>query len=255
MVETSIPDASIRDVDAHVRRLWRHRGTTPDAPRRGPRQQLDLDEILNAGIALADAEGLAAVSTRAVAATFGKTAMALYPYVGSKEHLLVLMQDQASAMPEWADPTTSLADALERWALALFELYLRHPWLTERSWAQVGHGPHEQDWLERLLGILAGWDVPPGARPVAVTMLYATTRATAGTAAAFRRMDEHGVADWLRHTEATGRQIPDFAARYPLSTSLAPLTPRWQDNPRAALVAGVRLLSAGLLPPGRPASR
>src|ERR1700738_2617794 len=143
-----------QDVDAHVRRLWRHRGTTLPTPRRGPRQQLDLDEILQTGIAIADAEGLVAVSTRAIAAKLDKTAMALYPYVGTKENLLTLMQDHASAMPMWEDPATSLADALQAWARALFEVHLTHPWLTERPWSQATQGPNEQDWLERLLEIL-----------------------------------------------------------------------------------------------------
>ena len=120
------------DVEAHVRRLWRHRGTTLPTPRRGPRQELDLDEILEAGITIADAEGLAAVSTRAVAARFGKTAMALYPYVGRKENLLALMQDHACASPPWLDPGTSLAEALQAWAVALFDVYTAHPWLAER---------------------------------------------------------------------------------------------------------------------------
>ena len=224
-----------RDVDAHVRRLWRHRGTTLPTPRRGPRQQLDLDEILQTGIAIADAEGLVAVSTRAIAAKLDKTAMALYPYVGPKENLLALMQDHASAMPTWEDTATSLADALQVWALALFEVYLTHPWLTERSWSQATQGPNEQDWLERLLQILHEWGISPSARPSALTMLYATVRATANTAAAYRRMDQQGIAEWRRHAEATTKQIPDLRHRYPLSTGLEPLTPEWQDNPRAAL--------------------
>ena len=235
-----------RDVDAHVRRLWRHRGTTLPSPRRGPRQQLDLDEILEAGIAVADAEGLAAVSTRAIAATFGKTAMALYPYVGTKDNLLALMQDHASAMPVWEDPATSLADALRAWAVALFEVYLAHPWLAERPWSQATQGPNEQDWLERLLRIFREWDVAPGARTPAITMLYATVRACAETTAAYRRMDQRGMAGWREHAEATGRQIPDLRRRYPLSTGLEPLTPHWQDNPRAALTGAVQLLATAL---------
>src|SRR4051794_5967065 len=118
----------------HVRRLWRHRGTTLPAPRRGPRQQLKLDEILDVAAGIAGTEGLAAVSTRAVAARFGKTAMALYPYVGTKEQFLALLQDHVSALPQWTDPATSTADDLSAWALALFDLHLAHPWLAERSW-------------------------------------------------------------------------------------------------------------------------
>jgi len=233
-------------VNAHVRRLWRHRGTTLPTPRRGPRQQLDLDEILRTGITIADTDGLAAVSTRAVAARLGKSAMALYPYVGSKEDLLALMQDLASAMPAWADPGTGLTDDLQAWSGALYEVHLAHPWLGERPWSQATQGPHEQDWLERLLRIFEAWAVPPRARPSAVTMLYATVRATAGTTAAYRRMSRTGVTAWLDQAQATREQIPDFDDRYPLSTGLEPLTPDWQENPRAALTGAVRLLAGAL---------
>ncbi|GLI01764.1 TetR/AcrR family transcriptional regulator [Phytohabitans aurantiacus] len=238
-----------RDVEAHVRRLWRHRGTTVPTPRRGPRQQLDLDEILRAGIAIADAEGLAAVSTRAIAAEFDKSGMVIYPYVGTKENLLALMQDHASAMPSWDDPVTSLADALHAWAEALFDVYLSHPWLTERPWSQATQGPNEQDWLERLLRVLDTWAVAPGARAPAVTMLYATVRATAGTAAAYERMNQQGMAEWRERAEATMALIPDFGQRYPMTTGLEPVTARWQDAPRAGLACAVRLLAAALVTP------
>jgi AcrR family transcriptional regulator len=231
-----------QDADAHVRRLWRHRGTALPVPRRGPRQQLDLDEIVEAGIAIADQDGLAAVSTRAVAATLGKSAMALYPYVGDKENLLALMQDHACAMPGWDDPP-SRVDALLAWASALYDVYVAHPWLTERSWSQASQGPNEQDWLERLLRILQAGRVPAGSTATAITLLYATVRATAGTDAAYRRLSQRGAAAWRDQAAATARQITDLAERYPLSTGLAPLTPNWRDNPRAALVSGVQLLS------------
>jgi len=238
-----------RDTDAHVRRLWRHRGTTLPTPRRGPRQQLDLDQLLDAGVAIADAHGLAAVSTRAIAERFGKTAMALYPYVGSKEQLLALMQDHAAAMPAWEDPGPSLVDALQAWVSRLFDIYMAHPWLAERPWSQATQGPNEQDWLERLLRILHRWGVAARARPSAVTMLYATTRATAQTAAGYRRMDQGGVDAWLEQAQATRAQIPDLAGRYPLSTELEPHSPHWQDSPRAGLANSVALLAQSLAAP------
>jgi AcrR family transcriptional regulator len=235
-----------RDVEAHVRRLWRRRGTVPPGPRRGPRPQLDLEEILDAAIAIADADGLDAVSTRAVAARFDKTAMALYPYVGTKEHLLALMRDHASAMPAWEDPA-GLADALRAWALALFEVYVAHPWLAERPWAEASQGPNEHDWLERLVGILEAGGVPPTSRPVAVTMVYATVRACAETSAAYRRIGPRGVAEWRAHADAVGRLIPDLCERYPRSTSLVPLTPDWRENPRAAVIGAVDVLAVALV--------
>jgi AcrR family transcriptional regulator len=230
----------------HVRRLWRHRGTTVPGPRRGPRQQLDLDEILDAAIAIADAEGLAAVSTRAVATRFGKTAMALYAYVGTKDHLLALMQDHASAMPAWPDPGHTLADDLRAWAEKLFDLQLAHPWLAERPWSQSAQGPNERDWLERLLRILDGWQVRKEDRTPAVTMLYATVRACAETAASYRRIGPSGAAEWLAQAEQTRRQLPDLSERYPLTADLPPITHDWRQAPRAGVIEGVRLMARAL---------
>jgi len=231
------------EVEAHVRRLWRHRGTTVPGPRRGPRGELDLDEILAAAIALADAGGLEAVSTRTVAAHFGKSPMALYAYVGSKEQMLALMQDHASAMPAWDDPGGTLADDLSAWADAFFDLHLTHPWLLRRGWAQHTQGANEQDWMERLLEILARWSAPP---PV-VTLLYATVRATAETAAAYRDLSPAGAAAWLAQAEATRRLIPGFGDRYPRSTGAAS-TVDWTGAPRAGLRAVIRLITDAASP-------
>lgn len=233
------------DINSHVRRLWRHRGTTLPTPRRGPRQQLDLDEILDVAVAIADADGLAAVSTRAVAARFDKTAMALYPYVGTKEQMVALMQDHAAPLAAW-DPAGDLAGELEAWALAFFEVHLAHPWLAELSWSQSAQGPHERDWLERLLGILDAFSVAGARRTPVVTMLYATVRACAETAAAYGRMSRDGVEEWRRRAAATHELIPDLAARYPLTMTLAPVTDDWREAPRAGLVAAVRLVAAAL---------
>ena len=216
------------------------------APRRGPAQQLDLDEIVGVGIAIADAEGLAAVSTRAVAARLDRTAMALYPYVGTKENLLALMQDQASALPPWADPATSLADALLAWSSALFEVYLAHPWLTDRPWSQASQGPHEQDWLERLAGSSSR-----GRSPTAIGRRWSrcSTRRSGRPPRPRRRTSgcppAAQTSGWPGPT-AIQTHVPDLRDRYPLSTSLAPPTPDWRANPRAALTAAVRLLAAAV---------
>jgi AcrR family transcriptional regulator len=231
--------------DLHVRRLWRHRGTTVPPARRGPQGALDLDEILTVAIALADAGGLAAVSTRAVAAHFGKTPMALYAYVGSKENLLALMQDHASVLPSWDDPGPALADDLLAWANAFFDLHLAHPWLLSRGWARHTQGPNEQDWMERLLAVLAPLPAPA---PV-ITTLYAGVRATAETAVAYRDLTSAEAEEWRARASATRRLIPDFAERYPRSTALpVSATADWTDAPRAGLAEVVRLIAAAASP-------
>ena len=87
------------------------------------------------------------------------------------------------------------------------------------------------------------WGVAPGARPAVVTTLYAMARATAQTAAAYQRMDQRGVDEWLEQARATRDQVTDLARRYPLSTELVPHSPQWQESPRAALTSAVAQLA------------
>lgn len=236
------------DVEAHVRRLWRHRGATPPTPRRGPRQQLDLDALLDAAVVVADTEGLGGLSTRAVATRLGISAMGLYPYVGSKDQMVALMQDHASAMPAWTDPGTSLAADLAGWAEHLFDLYLTHPWLTQIPWAEAPGGPNEQDWLERLLVILDHWDTPGASRAAVVTALYATVRAVAQTSTAYRDLAHSDRADqWLTRATTTRQLIDDYAQRYPRSLRLQPHEAHdWQDAPWASVRSVIEVISRGL---------
>ncbi|WP_249024638.1 TetR/AcrR family transcriptional regulator, partial [Couchioplanes caeruleus] len=61
--------------------------------RRGRRKGLTLTQVVDAAIALADAEGLDAVSMRRVAQELGVVPMTLYTYVPDKAALLDLMLD------------------------------------------------------------------------------------------------------------------------------------------------------------------
>src|SRR5882724_5774957 len=62
---------------------------------RGRRPGLTHTRIAQAAIAIADAEGLEAVSMRRVAAALGVGAMSLYRYVASRDDVVVLMVDEA----------------------------------------------------------------------------------------------------------------------------------------------------------------
>src|SRR6476469_3712803 len=70
------------------------------APGPGTRQGLTVDEVVASATALADAEGLDAVTMRRVAGQLGVVPMTLYTYVPGKAELLDLMLDAAyQAMP------------------------------------------------------------------------------------------------------------------------------------------------------------
>ncbi|MBM7785090.1 TetR/AcrR family transcriptional regulator C-terminal domain-containing protein [Tenggerimyces flavus] len=86
--------------------------------------------ILRTAIALADAEGLAAVSMRAVAAKLDVATMTLYRYVESKDALVALMVD--AVYGEISYPTPWPDGWRERFEVAArhqWQLYVRHPWL------------------------------------------------------------------------------------------------------------------------------
>src|SRR3954471_954107 len=94
------------------------------SPTRGPRPTLTLDRIADAAIAIADAEGLAAVSMQRVAADLGYTKMSLYRYLPGKTEMVAVMLERAIGDPpavggDWRQ-------ALTTWATALLNAHRGH---------------------------------------------------------------------------------------------------------------------------------
>lgn len=119
--------------------------TRPDPPRRPvpttrppaagsePRsaQALTLERIVTAAVAVADAEGLDAVSMRRVAVELGVATMSLYRHVADKDDLLARMMNTVfAAHPLPADLPDGWRAQIECAARALWELFRRHPWLA-----------------------------------------------------------------------------------------------------------------------------
>ena len=110
--------------------LWR--GAEEVGARRGPERSVTVDAVVQAAIALADADGLAAVSMRAVAQRVGISAMSVYTYVPGKAELLDLMVDAlylGMPRPPWRIRTWQRR--LTRVAETNRALLAAHPWLTE----------------------------------------------------------------------------------------------------------------------------
>lgn len=99
-------------------------------PSRGPKGELSIPKIVEAAIAIADRDGLAAVSMNRVAASLGFSAMSLYRYVSSKDDLLVLMQD---AVCEMAIPEENedWRDSLRTYVKLTMSVFLEHPWFGD----------------------------------------------------------------------------------------------------------------------------
>lgn len=146
-----MPDDDVAIPD-YLRQLW----TGEDVARPGPKRGLDLGSIAAAGVVIADAKGLAAVSMRNVAAELGLTPMALYRYVKSKEELVTVIVDDAFGPPDFSsDPTASWRDRLEVWAQASRTKLMQHPWILEVAVDEPPLLPNQIAWMELGLDAFA----------------------------------------------------------------------------------------------------
>lgn len=103
-----------------------------ETPQRGPSRGMTHQQIVDAGIEIADAGGLTAVTMQRVAESLGFTTMSLYRYVSSKDDLLLLMQDAATQLPASAGaPEGGWQAGIRQLANELREIYRARPWLLE----------------------------------------------------------------------------------------------------------------------------
>jgi AcrR family transcriptional regulator len=143
--------------DPAIALLWGR----PAGPRRGPKPALSLETIAGTGIAIADADGLAAVTMQRVAEALGVTKMALYRYVPGKSELVALMTETALGAPPDLGERPWRA-ALQEWSLRMYDRCRRHPWTLRATVGARVVGPHEMGWLEQAVAALAGTGLAGG---------------------------------------------------------------------------------------------
>lgn len=133
-----------------------------------PGQELTRARIIHAAIAIADAEGLAALSMRRVAAELGVGAMSLYRHVPSKDELVLLMADAVfgeAQLPE--PPPPGWRARLEVIARAQWAVSRRHPWIARVvSLTRPTPAPNAMTYTEGALRAVDGLGLDPS------TMLY-----------------------------------------------------------------------------------
>ncbi|MER5625631.1 TetR/AcrR family transcriptional regulator [Streptosporangium sp. NPDC002544] len=193
--------------------------------RPGPKPGLSVDVIVDTAIAVADSEGMAALSMRAVGERLGRTAMALYTYVPSKSELVDLMYDRALAeLPTSYELGAGWRAAVTSWAEEAWAFYLRHPWVLQVSQARPVLGPNEYVMLETALRILRETGLTAGALRRLVGVLFHFVRAAAQTVAESRQAPAAtGMSDeewWYARSALLEEVAPDFAERFPTLTWL-----------------------------------
>jgi AcrR family transcriptional regulator len=94
-------------------------------------QGLSKERIVAAALAIADSEGLAAVSMRRVARELGVATMSLYRYVPGKDDLVMLIADAAFAEDKLpATPPYGWRARLEVVARLQWKIYHKHSWMA-----------------------------------------------------------------------------------------------------------------------------
>ncbi len=128
---------------------------------RAVRQPLSRDRVLRAAVALADEQGLDAVTMRRLGEQLGVEAMSLYNHVQSKRDLLdgmideligevdataAVTEDDVAADHDWRD-------RMRRLSMAAHEVMLAHPWGPELV-ASLGEvTPRLMVYFDQIIGI------------------------------------------------------------------------------------------------------
>lgn len=117
---------------------------------------LSRDDIVATAIAVADAEGIAAVSMRRIARDLRVGAMSLYWHVESKEDLHQLMLEAVHGEIEAAEPSGDWRADLAAYAYDYRAALHRHPWAIDFLGVGPPSGPNDARNADRLIGALDG---------------------------------------------------------------------------------------------------
>jgi len=217
----NIMQASAR-IDPDLRRrselLWEDRSRST----RGPKPAFTPDDVVQAAIQIAEADGLAAVTMHAVSARLGYTTMAIYRYFPNKEALLDAIVDAAMGSPPRAsEPRGDWRADVARWAHAKRAMLCARPWLAELPFVAAPHGPNWLSWLEAVVVSLSSTGLSAADTGQMLSIIDGYTRGASDTAISLARARARGTSDaeWTAAVGADlGRAIGD--ARFPAFAAL-----------------------------------
>lgn len=239
---------------------------TRQLPRRGPRHGLTSDQIIAAGIAIADADkDLAPLSMRRVAESLGVGTMSLYTYVSSRSELVEAMLDRAYGEAvaqlgriERGDWQTDL----RRVAAVNWEMYLRHPWMLQVFTGRPPLGPNAIAKYDLELRVVDGIGLSDVEMDAVITLVHTHVEGVARRKIEAARVEaQTGISDeqwWETAGPALAEVYP--AGRFPVADRVGQAAGEAHQaahNPDHEYAFGLDRLVAGiaaLVPPAEHGS-
>lgn len=205
----------------------------------GRAKGLNRERIVRAAIELADAEGLGALSMARLAERLGCGTMSLYRHVASKDELVIFMSAAAVGRPSTVD-STNWAGALTDWAIGLWDVYHRHPWVLQAVSGGPPADPGQIAWLDAGLAALARTGLAEREKLTAVMAILHFVRGAAAVDI------EAGQTDWPDYPALLRRLIDP--ERFPsLAAALADgVFDRADNDPYAEFRSGLGQLLDGI---------
>ncbi|WP_019631417.1 TetR/AcrR family transcriptional regulator [Actinomadura atramentaria] len=192
---------------------------------------LNRDRIVAAALALVDAEGLEAVSTRRLAAALGVSGPSLYNHVATKDELIDAVVDAVLGEVDLSMfPDPDWRAALAAWARSYRAALAAHPRIVPALAQSRGHRPNALRLADAVFGglVSAGWPRREATRVGALMRYFITGSALGSFAASFP-------------ADATV-----YAADYPHLSEAHLLAERQQEIDESAFTTGLEALLDGL---------
>ena len=177
---------------------------------------LSRERVLKTAVALADSEGIEAVTMRRLAQKLRAGAMSLYYHVPNKDALLDGMVDLVFGEIELPPTDMDWKAALRRRAISTRQALRRHPWAIGRMEATKAPGPSDLRLHDAVLGCLlkAGFTAEIAVQAYSVQDAYIY-----GFALQERTLPVGGREEFARVTKKRVRQvesqIADVSRLYP----------------------------------------
>ncbi|WP_157245094.1 TetR/AcrR family transcriptional regulator [Nonomuraea typhae] len=219
------------------------------------RSGLTPRRITEAAIAVADGEGIDALTIRRIAGDLGVSPMALYPYIAGRPELIELMLDAVAAEVYAAGPLPAQAGAwrerVERVAHANWACHMAHPWTVELPPGRPVPGPGVSGKYEAELAAFEGIGLGDMEMDQALVAVLGLVSSTARQVLSLRRIREESTLTDRQWWESVGPVLATAmsGASYPIaervSTTVGEATGMASD-PEGSLRFGLTTFLDGL---------